>query len=137
MRRDLPKQTGALNRAHVTFVTYAYNPVFKDRAGLAGSEEPVQYPFFPIQKRCLAARSVFRQGAETYASVLLPSTSLLAFVTGACCSPVLNGQAWWTMLVPAPRLPETVFERAAIYVMADAIVNFFFRPCSLRTQLAR
>ena len=32
MRRDLPKQTGALNRAHVTFVTYAYNPVFKDRA---------------------------------------------------------------------------------------------------------
>ena len=38
-RRDLPKQTGApvfpvKGRAHVTSVTYAYNPVFKDRAGL-------------------------------------------------------------------------------------------------------
>ena len=38
-RRDLPKQTGApvspvRGRAHVTFVTYAYNPVFKDRAEL-------------------------------------------------------------------------------------------------------
>ena len=41
------------------------------------------------------------------------------------------------MLAPAPRLPETVFERAAIYVMAGAIVNCFFRPGSLRTQLAR
>ena len=31
-RRGLPKQTGAPDRAHVTSVTYAYNPVFKDRA---------------------------------------------------------------------------------------------------------
>ena len=89
-RRDLPKQTGApvspvRGRAHVTFVTYAYNPVFKDRAGLTCSESSFSIRL-PASEAALCSAALRLQGAETYASVLLPSTSFLAFVTGVYCA---------------------------------------------------
>ena len=41
--------------AHVTSVTYAYNPVFKDRAGTQQTRRPVQCSCAPLRKRHLSA----------------------------------------------------------------------------------
>jgi hypothetical protein len=75
-------------------------------------------------------------GAETYASVVLPSTSFLAFVTGAYYTRNDERASRTNLALPGAAV-GAVFREAAIYVMAGAIVNCFFRLSLLQTQLAQ
>jgi hypothetical protein len=132
-RRDLPKQTGAPYRAHVTFVAFAYIPVFKDRAETEEPEGSFSARECLRPKRRLAAPRFILQGGGTLRRLPPGRQPLFSGSSPRRLRRLVSNERAAFSVALAPQLPEPPSGRGGLVLQAypDRQPLSFFRLISL------